>query len=115
MILILFQMTSHHSSVRSLMNRQCRICSNHRQQSGSYFILVLTNFPPLLERTRLWQEDPTMSNNNDPSSSDNSVHERILQNEFVYELRDSVRAYLQRTEQTYPIHRVFDFSDVNRA
>ena len=114
-MLILFQMTSHPTSARSLMNRQGRSCFYPRPQSGSYFILVLTNFPPLLERTRRWQDDSTTSNHNDRSSNDNSVHERILQDEFVYELRDSVRAYLQRTEQAYPIHRVFDFSDIRRT
>lgn len=39
-------------------------------------------------------------------------HERMLYNTFRFELHEIIKAYLQRTQQPYPIRLVFDFASV---
>ena len=39
-------------------------------------------------------------------------HERYLYNTLRFDLQETIRAYLQRTRQSYPISLVFDMSDI---
>ncbi|CAF3394734.1 unnamed protein product [Rotaria socialis] len=89
-----------------------------------YFVITATNFPNLLQRTRLLQELPEHhpQHVNDMSGSNESAyvdtrhfeerHEQLLYNTFRFELQEIIQAYLQRTRQPYPISLVFDFSGV---
>ncbi|CAF1366059.1 unnamed protein product [Rotaria sordida] len=50
------------------------------------------------------------SNNN---NNNNNNREQILNNLFRVELREAASHYLTRTRRSYPIHYVFDISDIN--
>ncbi|CAF3504508.1 unnamed protein product [Rotaria sp. Silwood2] len=90
----------------------------HRQ-----FIIILTNNPDLLRQTRAFQ--PQMRQNiqttvvvqngttNNGTANNNSNHrEEILNNLLRVELREAASDYLTRTRRSYPIHCVFDMSDI---
>ena len=51
----------------------------------------------------------TTSNN----SSQPHERERLLTDLFRMELRDVARDYLTRTRRSYPIHYVYDMSDID--
>ena len=104
--------------------------------SNHYFIVTMSNFPYLLERTRQYQmveevidpppaampvdddevaphaaavAEPWLSTLQVPLDA----HEQILYDGLVYDLRDAIRAYLQRTARPYPVHMVIDMSDLD--
>ena len=50
-----------------------------------------------------------MNNNN---NNDNNNREQLLNNLLQVDLREGARGYLTRTRRTYPIHYVFNMSDI---
>ncbi|CAF2184309.1 unnamed protein product [Rotaria magnacalcarata] len=104
----------------------------NRSASVSYrqFVIILTNNPELLRQTRAFQpqiaqqQQATSSNqnrtsstnnnnnnNNNSNSSDNN-REQLLNNLLRLELRDVTQDYICRTRRSYPVHYVFDMSDI---
>lgn len=113
-----------------------------------YFIVTITNFPYLLERTRVCQAvnevndpppppaHPPLGANEAPGQHDDDdqgnhgsnvqtvmpplsilpfpfdAHEQILYDGLQYELREAIRAYLQRTARPYPIYMAIDLSNL---
>ncbi|CAF4773494.1 unnamed protein product, partial [Rotaria sp. Silwood2] len=87
------------------------------------FIIILTNNPNLLRQTRTFQPQIQQniqttvvaqnSTTNNGTVNNNSNHrEEILNNLLRVELREAASDYLTRTRRSYPIHYVFDMSDI---
>ncbi|CAF2806169.1 unnamed protein product [Rotaria sp. Silwood2] len=91
-----------------------------------YFLITITNFPNLLNRTQVYQQP----SNNElqqrlrggmlvPNErihfglAHSEEHELILYNTLRFELEECIRAYLQRTQRLYPINLVFNLSDID--
>ncbi|CAF4237847.1 unnamed protein product [Rotaria sp. Silwood2] len=91
------------------------------------FIIILTNNPELLRQTRRFQpqiqrdtqrqasaaSNGRSTNRATNTNSNNNNREELLQNLLRVELRDSARDYLTRTRRSYPLHYVFDMSDID--
>ncbi|CAF3779949.1 unnamed protein product [Rotaria sp. Silwood1] len=91
------------------------------------FIIILTNNPELLRQTRRFQPQiplDTQRNTNVASNarsnngatntnSNQNNREQILDNLFRVELRDAASNYLTRTRRSFPLHYVFDMSDID--
>ncbi|CAF1520599.1 unnamed protein product [Adineta ricciae] len=90
-----------------------------------YFIITITNYPQFTQRTQWY---PTSNETLNPQSQHNCMfmpgvlvhfgtgstdqHERLLYNTVRYQIRQIIRAYLRHTRQSYPIHLVFDLTDL---
>ncbi|CAF3752452.1 unnamed protein product [Rotaria sp. Silwood1] len=91
------------------------------------FIIILTNNPELLRQTRRFQPQIPLdtqrnttvasnarSNNGATNTNSNQNNrEQILDNLFRVELRDAASNYLTRTRRSFPLHYVFDMSDID--
>ncbi|CAF3548043.1 unnamed protein product [Rotaria socialis] len=84
------------------------------------FIMILTNNPNLLQHTRAFQPQVTQPRQATvpPQNRTNNHHqtanarEELLNDLLRIELRDAARDYLSRTRRQYPLHYVFDMSDI---
>ncbi|CAF4624308.1 unnamed protein product [Rotaria sp. Silwood2] len=94
---------------------------------NQYFLITITNYPNLLQRTQHYQQSPNqqwqqrlrggMLVPNIPihfGLAHTEEHETILYNTLRFELEESIRAYLQRTRRLYPINLVFDLSNIEQ-
>ncbi|CAF3826241.1 unnamed protein product [Rotaria sp. Silwood1] len=125
--------SSHHRSSSTRPSRRIQIVGHlpatrstsapHRQ-----FIIIVTNNSELLQHTRTFQPRlqhnlqttavgqqgstnvGTVNNNN--NNNNNNNREQILTSLLEVELREAASDYLTRTRRSYPIHYVFDMSDV---
>ena len=52
------------------------------------------------------------NNNNNNNNSNTNNREQLLGNLLQTELREAAQGYLSRTRRMYPIHYVFDMSDI---
>ncbi|CAF4064054.1 unnamed protein product [Rotaria sp. Silwood2] len=94
---------------------------------NQYFLITITNYPNLLNRTQSYQQQP----NNElqqrlrvgmlaPNAAihfgiaHTEEHEILLYNTLRFELEECIRAYLQRTQRLYPINLVFDLTHINQ-
>ncbi|CAF1348614.1 unnamed protein product [Rotaria magnacalcarata] len=105
---------------------------NHLQtttaiQSQHYFLITITNYPNVLQRTQQYQQPPNhqylqqhhgaVFAPNQPiriGMDDSDQHETFLYNTLRFELEESIRAYLRRTRRLYPINLVFDLSSIGQ-
>ncbi|CAF5123268.1 unnamed protein product, partial [Rotaria sp. Silwood1] len=84
---------------------------------NQYFIITITNYPNLLQRTQSYQQPPNnewqqrfrggMLAPNVPihfGVAHTEEHETLLYNTLQFELEECIRAYLQRTQRLYPIN-----------
>ncbi|CAF4495771.1 unnamed protein product, partial [Rotaria magnacalcarata] len=86
------------------------------------FIFILTNNPELLRHTQELQPRPaqqrqtttttTTTTTAAPPQNTNGTREEVLNDLLRVELRDVARDYLSRTRRAYPIHYVFDMTDI---
>ncbi|CAF1457023.1 unnamed protein product [Rotaria sordida] len=67
---------------------------------NQYFLITITNYPNLLQRTLQYQQSP------------NQQYETILYNTLRFELEECIRAYLQRTHRLFPISLIIDLSNI---
>ncbi|CAF4479778.1 unnamed protein product [Rotaria magnacalcarata] len=92
-----------------------------------YFLITMTNYPNVLLRTQQYQEPPIQQyiqqyrgaifipNTSIRIGIDGSEHyEGFLYTILRFELEESIRTYLQRTQRLYPINLVFDLSNINQ-
>ncbi|CAF3726623.1 unnamed protein product [Rotaria sp. Silwood1] len=110
------------SSNRGGIQMRSTTISEHR-----YFLITVTNFPNLLNRTQSYQQQQ----NNElqqrlrvgmlaPNAAihfgmaHTEEHELLLYNTLRFELEECIRAYLQRTQRLYPINLVFDLSHMDQ-
>ncbi|CAF3237397.1 unnamed protein product [Rotaria socialis] len=121
------------SNHRSSSTRPSRTTSNRLQvhvvRSASVpqrqFIFILTNNPELLRHTQELQPRPAQprqttttsalrqnTNNNQNHRPTTDTREEVLNDLLRIELRDVARDYLTRTRRSYPIHYVFDMTDI---
>ncbi|CAF1672036.1 unnamed protein product [Rotaria magnacalcarata] len=95
--------------------------------SHQYFVITLTNFPDFLHRTSHYQlpiDQQYIQERNDVALlpnrlihmqiDDSEHHERLLYNELIFDLGQSIRVYLQRTRRSYPINIVVDLRNIRR-
>ncbi|CAF3779968.1 unnamed protein product [Rotaria sp. Silwood1] len=86
---------------------------------NQYFIITITNYPNLLQRTQSYQQPPNnewqqrfrggMLAPNVPihfgvAQTEEHESETLLYNTLQFELEECIRAYLQRTQRLYPIN-----------
>ncbi|CAF1681784.1 unnamed protein product [Rotaria magnacalcarata] len=92
-----------------------------------YFLITMTNYPNVLLRTQQYQEPPIQQymqhyrgaifipNTSFRIGIDGSEqYERFLYTTLRFELEESIRTYLQRTQRLYPVNLVFDLSNINQ-
>ncbi|CAF3694563.1 unnamed protein product [Rotaria socialis] len=92
-----------------------------------YFLITMTNYPNVLLRTQQYQEPPIQQyiqhyrgaifipNTSIRIGIDGSEqYERFLYTTLRFELEESIRTYLQRTQRLYPVNLVFDLSNINQ-
>ncbi|CAF1398138.1 unnamed protein product [Rotaria sordida] len=127
--------SSHHT--RSTSTRRTRrvqiVAPLHSSRSSSapqrQFIIILTNDPELLQPTGPFQPHiqqnmqtttrsaQTSATNNggavNNNNNQNNNREQILNNLLRVELREAASHYLTRTRRSYPIHYIFDMSDID--
>ncbi|CAF3341977.1 unnamed protein product [Rotaria socialis] len=110
---------------RSSSTRPSRTTSNRLQvnvvRSTSVpqrqFIFILTNNPELLRHTQDLQPTPhrqitTLTTTTAPPQNINDAREAVLNDLLRVELREVTRDYLSRTRRSYPLHYVFDMTDI---
>ncbi|CAF2898988.1 unnamed protein product [Rotaria sp. Silwood2] len=113
--------SSNHRSSNSRSSRRPQLIAYVQPQRSAsappnrQFIIILTNNPELLRQTRpyrprLQQSSSTNNGNNDHTNNNREV---VLNDLLRLELREAAVDYLRRTHRTYPIHYVFDMSDIN--
>ncbi|UJR07038.1 hypothetical protein I4U23_011326 [Adineta vaga] len=99
--------------------------SSHIHVPYPYFIITITNYPHLTQRTARYQGfDETCCHQSQHGSmfipgvlvhfgaASTDEHERLLYNTVRYQIQQSIRTYLRHTRQSYPIHLVFDMHDI---
>ncbi|CAF2065656.1 unnamed protein product [Rotaria magnacalcarata] len=111
------------SSIRPSRNTQTRVTAQIVRSTSApqrQFIIILTNNPILLQNTRAFQPPiaqsrqatvPTQNRTNNHQQTVN-VREELLNDLLRIELREAARDYLSRTRREYPLHYVFDMSDI---
>ncbi|CAF1555039.1 unnamed protein product [Rotaria magnacalcarata] len=112
---------------RSSSTRPSRTTSNRLQvnviRSTSVpqrqFIFILTNNPELLRHTQDLQVQPTQQRQittttatTVPPQNINDAREEVLNDLLRVELREVARDYLSRSRRSYPLHYVFDMTDI---
>ena len=81
-----------------------------------HFIINITNFPNLVQRTYHLEQQTHMQGvlmSGIPihfGMVNTEAHERLLYNTLQFEIQEAVRAYLHRTQRTYPIYFVINMS-----
>ncbi|CAF1374454.1 unnamed protein product [Rotaria magnacalcarata] len=110
------------SSIRPSRSTQNRVNAQIVRSTSApqqQFIMILTSNPILLQNTRAFQP-PVISTwlllrdfyfNYDYHFTIN-VREGLLNYLLRIELREAARDYLSRTRREYPLHYVFDMSDI---
>ncbi|CAF1529476.1 unnamed protein product [Adineta ricciae] len=91
-----------------------------------YFLISVTNYPQLTQRTHpcstFYETSNRQSQHNAMlipgvlvhfGAASTDQHERLLYNTARHQIRQIIRAYLRHTRQSYPIHLVFDLSDLS--
>ncbi|CAF3995510.1 unnamed protein product [Rotaria sordida] len=92
---------------------------------NQYFLITITNYPNLLQRTLQYQQSPNQQWQlrlrgavlipNVPihfGIAHTEEHETILYNTLRFKLEECIRAYLQRTQRLFPINLVIDLSNI---
>ncbi|CAF3576318.1 unnamed protein product [Rotaria socialis] len=91
------------SSIRPSRSTQNRVNAQIVRSTSApqqQFIMILTSNPILLQNTRAFQP-PTIN-----------VREGLLNDLLRIKLCEAARDYLSRTRREYPLHYVFDMSDI---
>ncbi|CAF2156857.1 unnamed protein product [Rotaria magnacalcarata] len=111
------------SSIRPSRSTQNRVNAQIVRSASApqqQFIMILTNNPILLQNTRAFQPPiaqsrqatvPTQNRTNNHQQAVNA-REELLNDLLRIELREAARDYLSRTRRQYPLHYVFDMSDI---
>ncbi|CAF4595218.1 unnamed protein product [Rotaria socialis] len=112
------------SSIRPSRNTQNRVTAQIVRSATApqrQFIMILTNNPILLQNTRAFQPPvaqsrqatgPTQNHANHHHHQTVNIREGMLNDLLRIELRKAARDYLSRTRREYPLHYVFDMSDI---
>ncbi|CAF5202727.1 unnamed protein product, partial [Rotaria magnacalcarata] len=115
------------SSIRPSRSTQNRVNAQIVRSASApqqQFIMILTNNPILLQNTRAFQPPvaqsrqatvPTRNHANHHHHHHHqtiNVREGLLNDLLRIELREAARDYLSRTRREYPLHYVFDMSDI---
>ncbi|CAF4570693.1 unnamed protein product, partial [Rotaria magnacalcarata] len=113
------------SSIRPSRSTQNRVNAQIVRSASApqrQFIMILTNNPILLQKTRAFQPPvaqsrqatvPTQNHANHHHHHQTiNVREGLLNDLLRIELREAARDYLSRTRREYPLHYVFDMSDI---
>ena len=100
-----------------------RRCQNGQRPvlaSNRYFLITMTNFPDLLNRTARRHPPHAfqLSAASGPRTMaelrvlDNAARETVLYNTLKYELEQALRSYLEQTEQMCPISLIIDLTNM---
>ena len=103
--------SSNHRSSSSRASRRLHSDANGSASRASsvphrQFIFILTNNPELIRLT------PTYRPQIQGATSSNAHREQALNDLLEVELREAARDFLARTRRSFPVHYVFDASDV---
>ncbi|CAF1290845.1 unnamed protein product [Rotaria magnacalcarata] len=110
---------------RSSSARPSRTTSNRLQVNvirstsvpQQQFIFILTNNPELLRHTQDLQIQPTQQKQITTATTVspqniNDAREEVLNDLLRVELREVARDYLSRSRRSYPLHYLFDMTDI---
>ena len=103
--------------------RNPRRCKNGQLpvlRSNRYFLVTMTNFPELLDRTARRHpphafQQSTMAGPHamaELRAVDSATREAMLYNTLKYELEQALRSYLEQTEQMRPISLIVDMTNM---
>lgn len=95
-------------------NRRCKNDQLPSLRSNRYFLITMTNFPWLLNRSA--RRHPPHAFQQSVTAELQAGHiasrEALLYNTLKYRLEQALRSYLEQTEQMRPISLIVDMTDM---